>query len=687
MRYLGAERSYARKLKEVLASVWLEGRLTKDEILTGYLNEVYLGANAQGMPAAARLYFDRNVSELSLSEAAMLAGLIRAPSQYNPLRDLDLAQRRANAVLQSMVANGVLSEAEAKRAAANPATLRHAATVSKAGGWFEDWAAGEAATLAGSFSGNVKVRTTLVPALQDLAETTIARMLDEVGPAHRISQAALVAMRPDGAVVAMVGGRDYQESQFNRAVQALRQPGSAFKLFVYLAALRSGYHADDVIDAGPLEVGDWSPENFGGRQYGRVTVADAFAQSINTATARLALDVGLDKVIEAARDLGIDATLPEHPSLALGAVEVSLLDLTGAYASVRSGLVPVEPFGILAIGGDSEDKLYAIDASSGVKEHLGQQPELIALLQRVVQAGTGRHAALDGFAAGKTGTSQNHRDAWFIGFSEDLVTGVWVGNDDGSPMDEVTGGSLPALIWKEFMTAAKPLAEATPVLATDESAPAFEEMIGTADGGSCDYQMCAAQYRSFRASDCTYQPFSGERRRCDIGSDGVAEAVAAEDLSEPDALVLSAEPDEEETVTLEPVATDDEPAVTGSLPEQPSRGLSPRSGGACNVAACAAKYSSFDPSNCTFQPFGDGPRQLCEFSSAESHARIGRDNTGDPLRHAEAVLRGRSADQSRPGRPPDACNVAVCAAFYSSFRAQDCTYQPFDGGPRRLCER
>ena len=439
MLYLGNERTYGRKLREAIAAIWLERQLGKDEILTRYLNEVYLGANARGMPAAARLYFDKKVSELTLSELAMLAGLIRAPSQYAPLRDLRLAQQRANAVLGSMVANGVLSEADAERARIQPAELRRAPATSAAGSWFADWAADEASKLAGSFSGNLKVRTTLVPKLQDLAESTIARMLAERGNADGISEAALVAMRPDGAVVAMVGGRDYRQSQFNRAVQARRQPGSAFKLFVYLAALRNGYRLNDVIDAGPLTVDGWSPENFGGREFGRMTLADAFANSVNTAAARLALDVGLDQVIAAARELGIDATLPKHPSLALGAAEVSLLDLTGAYASVRAGKTPVEPFGIAAVGGEEQDQLYAVAPSSNAERPLSHQAELVDLLQQAVQRGTGRQAALDGFAAGKTGTSQNHRDAWFIGFTEELVVGVWVGNDDGTPMDEVTG--------------------------------------------------------------------------------------------------------------------------------------------------------------------------------------------------------------------------------------------------------
>jgi 1A family penicillin-binding protein len=767
LRYLSSERTYTRKLQEAVTAVWLEGRLSKDEILTEYLNNVYLGANARGMPAAARIYFDKDLPELTLAESAMLAGLIRAPSELNPIRDLRAARERASVVLDNMVENGVLEKEEAEQAQAEPARLNRPPAASETGGWFANWAADESSRLAGPFNGNLKVRTTLVPELQKLAETTVQKFLAG-GASHHISQAAFIAMRPDGEVVAMVGGRDYRESQFNRATQALRQPGSAFKLFVYLAALRAGYRPDDVIDAGPIEIDKWKPQNFGGEQYGQVTLADAFAKSINTAAARLAQDVGLKQVIAAARDLGIDAPLPEHPSLALGAAEVSLIDLTGAYASVLFGKSPVEPYGVAAFGREEESRLYSVAPSE--RKPLGpERAELIALLQRVVQQGTGHQAALDGFAAGKTGTSENHRDAWFIGFTENLVAGVWVGNDDGAPMDEVTGGSLPAQMWQSFMTGAKPLVgeqgqlvasidHGQPVAASDAQSHAnwvFARADGDEPPAICDITACSAKYRSFRAEDCSYQPFFGERRFCEIGqapgsdmvlteplvsgpNDSAADladaidAINAEPLtpppdaiieppaqSEPEAVVEAAP---EQTGSIEPLPEDSAPIVEANAPAS----------GACDIAACAAKYRSFNAGDCTYQPFGDGPRQLCEIGAGdavslapdveggepppEAEALLrdqlqNADGGGGPLRHLNAMLGNQEApaDGAAPkivgidaqtGEPivlfdpaaaevvpANACNVAACAAEYSSFRAEDCTYQPLDGGPRLYCER
>lgn len=734
MMYLGNERTYTRKLQEAIAAFWLEGQLSKDEILTRYLNTVYLGANTRGMPAAARVYFDKDVSELTLAEAAMLAGLIRAPSVLNPLRAPEAARQRAGVVLDSMVATKLVSKADADQARAEPARVNHPAG-SKVGSWFADWAAEEASRLAGSFTGNLKVRTTLVPELQRLAETTVAEFLAE-GAGHGISQAALVAMRPDGAVVAMVGGRDYGESQFNRATQALRQPGSAFKLFVYLAALREGYRSGDVIDAGPIELDDWKPENFGGAQYGSMTLADAFAKSVNTASVRLALDVGLDRIVAAARDLGIDAPLPEHPSLALGAAEVSLIDLTGAYASLRFGSTPVEPYGIAAFGDENQSRLYSVAPSADARKPLGpERAELIGLLQQVVERGTGRQAALDGFAAGKTGTSEKHRDAWFIGFTEDLVAGVWVGNDDGAPMDEVTGGSLPALMWQRFMTGAKPLVGAHgPLVASIDGSSdrswAFDRPVGVPGPASCNIRACSAKYRSFRPDDCTYQPFSGARRICDIGQERAADMLLAEPLAvQPDAssqdLAEAIDTPEEEPLPpppdmfIEPAAPAKELAVEPSLAGGRSIEPAPDDiatiedadapiSGVCDLAACAAKYNSFDSSDCTFQPFGGGSRQLCEIGpgalagepsnevrelppdAAPTSAEVRFSGTarrifglvpetGEPI----VMVEEGSAEVA----PPSACNIMACAARYSSFRAADCTYQPLDGGPRRYCER
>lgn len=569
---VGREQSMNRKLREAFAALWLDFRMEKDAILTEYLNRVYLGSGAYGVSAAARVYFGKRLSELSLAEAAMIAGLIQAPSVYNPLRNPEAARQRAAQVLDAMVATGAVDDRTALDAKAAPAVAKTAAAFAPANSWFGDWIAShEYPKVAGNEARAVRVRTTLVPELQQAAERIIADVLKAPrrgGP----SQAALVAMRPDGAVVAMVGGRDYDESQFNRAADAQRQPGSAFKLFVYHAALRNGLSPGDVVDASPIRIKRWEPQNFGGRQYGRMTMEQAFAQSVNTAAVRLATDVGIGKVIAAARDLGIDAPLPTVPSLALGTAELTLVDLAGAFASVRAGR-RVDPFGITAFGPENEG-LRNFSAPTGAA--LAFREELVTLLRGVVTSGTGRSADTGGFVAGKTGTSQDHRDAWFVGFNETLVVGVWVGNDDRSPMRGVTGGSLPAQIWSRFVKAAGADAEKggprvdavlpAPVLALEENS--LRERQGDANPAACNVEICAMAYGGFRASDCTYQPRRGERRVCAIpphpaGAPAEARAQLARDPS-------------------------------------------------CNIDVCSRRYRSFDPTDCSYQPYGDISRRFCD---------------------------------------------------------------------------
>ena len=322
-------------------------------MLTRYLNSVYLGSGAQGMSAAARLYFDKRLSELTLAEAAMLAGLIQAPTRYDPIRNLEAAQRRAAVVVDAMLETGAIDVKAAEKAKAEPAKPNPSSKAAPAGSWFADWIArNELPKIAGSVKRAMRVRTTLQPKLQRLAERIVRETLAEFGESRGVGQAALVAMRPDGSVVAMVGGRDYRKSQFNRAVDAMRQPGSTFKLFVYYAALRNGYSPDDTIDASPVEVGKWQPENYGGEEYGDMTLSQAFARSVNSAAIRLGMAVGLDEVVVAARELGLDAPLTKVPSMVLGTNEVSLLDLTGAFASVRAGHPKLEPWGISAFGAE-----------------------------------------------------------------------------------------------------------------------------------------------------------------------------------------------------------------------------------------------------------------------------------------------------------------------------------------------
>jgi membrane peptidoglycan carboxypeptidase len=413
----------------------------------------------------------------------------------------------------------------------------------------------------------MRVETTLLPEVQRLAERVVRETLAQAGEARGVGQAALVAMRPDGSVVAMVGGRDYGESQFNRAADAMRQPGSAFKLFVYYAALRNGYSPDDMIDASPVEVGEWEPENYGGEEYGYLTLSRAFARSVNSAAVRLGMTVGLDEVAAAARELGLDAPLVKVPSMALGTNEVSLLDLTGAFASVRAGTPGLEPWGISAFGAEGTP-LRALGAPRTPSGTLPRRDDLTRLLQEVVEHGTGRAAALyDDTVRGKTGTSQDYRDAWFVGFNSSLIVGVWVGNDDRTPMRRVTGGSLPAQIWQQFVR------EATPQLRHMDAPPAPQVASFATTDAQCDYRACAAAYSSFRPSDCTYQPYNGPRRLCERG-----------------------------VSMLESRHMDH---AYADIPR-----------GYCDIDRCSRRYRSFDPVTCTYQPYGGGPRRMCGGGSA-----------------------------------------------------------------------
>ena len=516
--FLGPERTYTRKIQEAAISIWLEHHLTKPEILTAYLNDVYLGSGATGFPAAAKLYFGKKVADLSVPEAAMLAGMINAPGDDDPLLDLDAARKRAAIVLDAMVANGKLTEEAALVAKLHPATPAPAEISAPSTGWFVDWVYNKAVTVTPKLGGTMRIRTTLDPHLQRMAAEVVKSTLARYGAEKHVGQAALVAMRPDGAVVAMIGGRSYAQSQYNRAVESERQPGSAFKLFDYYAALRQGFTPDSEILDTPIEVGRWQPENYGRRYHGEVTLADAFADSLNDATVRLTQEVGIGHVIAAARDLGLRAPLQNNPSLALGTSEVSLLDLTSAYAAVRAAKAPIHPWGISAVKLPDDPHDVPLDRSDEPQHSLGQyQAELVDLLRGVVERGTGRAASLQGFAAGKTGTTQDYRDAWFVGFDDSLVVGVWVGNDDHSPMKGVVGGSLPAKIWKDFMEQAN---TAVPTVAQSQqpqelAAPDATQPSAETQNAQCNVPACEGFYHSFRISDCTYQPYWGPRQFCE----------------------------------------------------------------------------------------------------------------------------------------------------------------------------
>ncbi len=441
--FLTPEKSITRKAREALIAFWLEGWLTKDEILERYLSNAYFGDNVYGLRAASLHYFYRQPERLTLSQAAMLAGLVQAPNRLAPTRNPQKAAKRAKLVLNAMVATGALTEAQADATPIAKIDVRYKETL-PTGTYFADWAMPQARLNAENGYADQVIRTTLDSRLQNIARKVIARA--PLGKA----QVALVAMRPNGEVVAMVGGKSYKESPFNRATQAKRQPGSTFKLFVYLAALQSGMSPDSMVDDSPITEGLYRPKNYSDRYRGQITLKQAFAQSSNVATVRLYNQLGYSKVARAAKDLGIESPLTRDASMALGSSGLTLMELTAAYAGVAGNKYPVQPRAFVAEEQGWFEWLLSGERSFGGSVHRA----LLELLGATVNQGTGRAARLAIPAYGKTGTSQDYRDALFIGFAGDLVVGIWVGNDDNTPLKNITGGGLPARIWRDFMSQA-----------------------------------------------------------------------------------------------------------------------------------------------------------------------------------------------------------------------------------------
>ena len=453
---LSPDRTFWRKLRELAGAFALESRLSKDQILELYLNRIYLGSGAYGVDGAARIYFGKSAREATLSEAAMLAALTSAPSAFSPRRDLAAAQTRAGQVLAAMVGSGAITKAQAEAARARPATIMDP-TQNLARDYFLDAAADEVRALVPSTDGDLTVTTTMDPSLQEAARTEIASVLGRrAARTAKAGQAALVAMEPDGAVRALIGGRDYAESTFNRATKAHRQPGSAFKPFVYLAALEQGLTPSTVRVDQPIAIKNWAPENYTEDHVGPVTLHQAFARSINTIAIELGQEVGMPRVVAVAQRLGIQSKLDPVPSLALGTSDVTPLELTAAYASFATLGNRVRPYMVIAVQSPNGSFLYRRRAPQPARV-LDEKNALLmnAMMYEVVQSGTGTAAAVPGHeVAGKTGTSEDYRDAWFVGFSPQLIAGVWVGNDDYSPMKKVTGGTLSAQIWSGFMRTA-----------------------------------------------------------------------------------------------------------------------------------------------------------------------------------------------------------------------------------------
>ena len=465
--FLTPEQTLTRKAREALIALWLEGWLTKDEILERYLSNAYFGDNVYGLRAASLHFFYRKPENLRPEQAAMLAGLLQAPSRYNPVKHYERAEARWRLVVGSMVAAGYVTQAEADemRPPALDVRLKNDLPT---GTYFADWALPEARQREGG-DGGAYARQTLTTTLDSRLQG-IARRVTSAAPLGG-AQVALVAMRPNGEVVAMIGGKDYAKSPFNRATQAKRQPGSTFKLFVYLAALRNGWRPESRIANTEIAQGSYRPKNARGRYSDSLTLKEAFAQSSNVAAVRLLGEVGSENVIETARDLGVRSPMTAgDPSLALGTSTMSLLELTAAYAGVAGNAFPVRPHAFVEPEQGWWSRLIdGPDSLSG-----GDHREMEDMLRHAVNAGTGRAATLNIPNYGKTGTTQDNRDALFVGYAGGLVVGVWIGNDDNSPLDGISGGGLPARIWRDFMrqaTGAKPAPRPDPTVAPDPGGP------------------------------------------------------------------------------------------------------------------------------------------------------------------------------------------------------------------------
>jgi penicillin-binding protein 1A len=453
--FLTQERTIWRKLQEAVLAVWLERKFSKTEILELYLNRVYFGAGAYGVEAAAERYFGKSARQLKVNEAAMLAGLVKSPSRLAPTRNPDGAERRAQVVIAAMAERGFITDTMAKSALAQPARAVKVAGTGSVN-YVADWIMDVLDDLVGRVEADLVVETSIDPVLQAAAEKALSEELAQKGPKLDVAQGAIVAMTPEGAVRALVGGRNYAESQFNRAVAAKRQPGSAFKPFVYLTALERGLTPETLRDDKPIAVKGWKPENYSREYFGPVTLTQALAMSLNTVSVRLTLEVGPASVAKTAYRLGIASKLNPNASIALGTSEVSVIELVGAYAPFANGGFAVTTHVVERVRTTAGKTLYLrrADELGRIIEarHVGQ---MNAMMRETLRIGTAQKAQFAPWpAAGKTGTSQDFRDAWFVGYTAHLVTGVWLGNDDSSPTKKATGGGVPVDIWNRFMKSA-----------------------------------------------------------------------------------------------------------------------------------------------------------------------------------------------------------------------------------------
>jgi penicillin-binding protein 1A len=466
--FLTQERTASRKIQEAILSLWLERKFTKDQILELYLNRVYFGSGAYGVEGAAQKYFGKSAREVTIGEAAILGGLVQSPSRLAPNRNPDAAHARAALVLAAMQREEFITEPQMKEALARPAQplkSKGAASVLYAADHVMD----VLDDLVGTIEGDVIVTTTINPAMQAYAEKAVTEELQAKGTKYGVTQGALVSLDGDGAIRALVGGRSYSESQFDRVTSAKRQPGSAFKPFVYLAALEKGLTPETTREDAPLNIKGWQPENYAKEYRGQVTLTEGLSQSLNTVAVRLGLEVGPKTVAHVAQRLGIKSKLDVNASIALGTSVVTPLELVSAYTSFANGGLSVSPYVITEVISREGDLIYT-RADSQARQVIDPAylAQLNVMMRETLKTGTAKKADLPGWdAGGKTGTSQDFRDAWFIGYTSALVTGVWLGNDDNSPTKHVAGGSLPVEIWSRYMKQALSKTQSQPLPASD----------------------------------------------------------------------------------------------------------------------------------------------------------------------------------------------------------------------------
>lgn len=453
MLYLKPEKKFKRKVQEAMLAFWLESKYDKEKLLELYFNRAYFGAGANGIEAASQKYFDKSARYLSVAESALLAGLMKAPSAYNPLRHPKKAKARQKLVLNAMREEGYITQQQMEDASQAELGLQRT-NVASQGQYAADWVMRDMRFIAGDISGDIVVESTIDPYLQKVAEAALNGVMQDNAEKYKVGQAALILMDKNGAVRALVGGRDYGKSSFNRVLNAKRQPGSAFKPFVYLAALEKGFTPKSQIKDAPISFKGWKPKNYGNKYYGIVTLRESLAKSMNSVALRLAKNVGVNRIIEVARRLGISSELRKDLSIALGTSEVSLHELTNAYLPFMNGGFAAEAHIISRIGsvnGDGDIFRHKNYTSDRLISQIHAQ-QMNDMLFAVTDWGTAKRARLDGFKAfGKTGTTQNYKDGWFVGYTSEYIAGVWVGNDDNTPTKNVTGGNLPAQIWHDLM--------------------------------------------------------------------------------------------------------------------------------------------------------------------------------------------------------------------------------------------